>query len=113
VLVDTHTDFDSDDVREGNGTRVRSVESGGLVTRLGVRAYSRALSDAAHRVQPFLSVHWWHASNENAFMFNDSRQELRRSRDIYELKLGAQAELGASWTGWGANLFAEWPRRAW
>ncbi len=39
------------------------------------------------------------ATTVRSFIGRD--QLLNHGRDIYELRIGAQAELGSGWTGWG------------
>lgn len=96
-----YRDYRADDHVEANGTLVTTGQGGGVVTRLGARAYARPLTDAHNRVQPFVEANWWHDGDEQSIMMNGERQGLSASKDVYELKLGAQAELGARWTGWG------------
>ncbi len=93
-----HSDYDDDAHREVNGTSVRSQDAGDLTTRLGARAYTRSLSE--NHVQPFVEINWWHYGGHEEFSFNQYVERLERSADSYEVKLGAQAELGPRWTGW-------------
>ena len=95
------SDYRADDHREANGTRVKTEQGGGVTTRLGARAYTRPLTDAHNRVQPFVEANWWHRGDTQAIALNDEVQGLDLSKDVYEVKVGAQAELGHGWTGWG------------
>lgn len=95
-----HTDYDADDHIEVNGTSVEAGDTRGWITRLGARAYPRAIDTARNRVQPFAELNWWHAHEDVGVAFNNVTFGLGLSRDTYELKLGAQAELGAHWSGW-------------
>ncbi|WP_342315749.1 autotransporter outer membrane beta-barrel domain-containing protein [Lysobacter sp. FW306-1B-D06B] len=95
------TDYSAQTHRERNGTVVEDIQAGGLTSRLGVRFYGHASSDAGNLVQPFVSVNWWHDSDKNVMAFDGTTLILDLPRDRYELKLGAQAQLGGGWTGWG------------
>jgi autotransporter family porin len=89
------------DHSEINGTVEQVRDVGGLTTRLGARAYARPVDVVHNRVQPFLELNWWHSDSTGAVAFNGQDQSLNHGRDIYELRIGAQAELGGGWTGWG------------
>ena len=95
------SDYRARDHREANGTLVQTGQGGGVTTRLGARAYTRPLTDAHRRVQPFVEANWWHHSDAPAIDFGGEVQALRLSKNVYELKAGAQMELGGGWTGWG------------
>jgi outer membrane autotransporter protein len=96
-----YLDYDSDHHVEVNGTDIRSASRRGWLTRLGGRIYSRPAGSAFNRVQPFLEVNWWHAQRPSSVTLNDASFALDISRETYELKIGAEAELGGGWTGWG------------
>ncbi|MEN5206677.1 autotransporter outer membrane beta-barrel domain-containing protein [Stenotrophomonas terrae] len=95
-----HNDYADDGHKEANGTVVQSKDAGSWVTRLGARAYARPQETYFNRVQPFIEANWWHSEGHEAVAFNQHVERLERSTDIYELKVGAQAELGSGWTGW-------------
>lgn len=88
-----HIDINGDDIRAG--------DVGGLTTRLGARVYTRQLSTENNRVQPFAELNWWHGGNDNTMVFNGVSMDQRRAKNVHELKLGAQAELGGGWSAWG------------
>jgi len=94
------TRFDSDDHVEANGTVVTAADAGGLTTRVGARAYARPLADGQNRVQPFVQANWWHREGNDEITFADERVDTSSS-NVYEVKTGAQLELGQHWTGWG------------
>lgn len=96
-----YLDYDTDHHVEVNGTDIRSASRRGWLTRLGGRLYSRPAGTAHNRVQPFLELNWWHAQRPSSVTFNDASFALDVSRETYELKIGAEAELGGGWTGWG------------
>ncbi|MDI9240517.1 autotransporter outer membrane beta-barrel domain-containing protein [Lysobacter sp. LF1] len=95
------TDYSASKHREDNGTLIDDRNAGGLTTRLGVRFYGHAATTAHNLVQPFVTVNWWHDNDRNVMSFNDTALALGLPRDRYELKLGAQGQLGGGWTGWG------------
>ncbi|MCC7634828.1 autotransporter outer membrane beta-barrel domain-containing protein [Stenotrophomonas rhizophila] len=97
----TYTDYRSDDHAEANGTRIETALAGGLTTRLGVRAYGHANVDSGNRVQPFVTANWYHQQRGNAVSFNGDAINGAAPQDRYELKAGAQLQLGGKWTGWG------------
>ncbi len=98
----TWTDFSMDTHLEGNGTQVRSVDAGGLQSRLGVRVYGHDTAAGGNRVQPFVGVNWIRARGEgNSLALNETYVAGGRPRDTYEAKAGAQLQLGGGWTGWG------------
>jgi outer membrane autotransporter protein len=96
-----YMDYDTDHHVEVNGTDIRSASRRGWLTRIGGRVYSRPAGSAHNRVQPFLELNWWHAQQPSSVTFNDASFALDVSRETYELKIGAELELGGGWTGWG------------
>ncbi|WP_223618956.1 autotransporter outer membrane beta-barrel domain-containing protein [Lysobacter sp. ESA13C] len=96
-----HSNFDSDSVVEANGTFVDSVQAGGLTTRLGLRAYGHASAPDGNRVQPFMTLNWWRRADSDEIAFNGQTLTSLLPRDRYEVKLGAEMQLGGGWTGWG------------
>lgn len=96
-----YTDYSADDHVEANGTKVREDQAGGLTTRLGVRFYGHSADATGNRMQPFVTVNWWHESDQNAMAFDGNALKLDLPRDRQEVKAGIQARLGGGWTGWG------------
>lgn len=96
-----HTDYSADPHREVNGTRVDVGQAGGLTRRVGLRFYAHADSAASHRLQPFLTLNWWHNDDRNSIGFDGNKVELDLPEDLYEAKLGLQAQFGGGWGGWG------------
>lgn len=86
---------------ESNGTEVKVGSGENLTTRLGARAYARPLDAARKRLQPFVESNWWHNGKAQAMSFNGESQSANLAADVYELKVGAQAELAKGWTAWG------------
>ncbi|MDY1035192.1 autotransporter outer membrane beta-barrel domain-containing protein, partial [Stenotrophomonas sp. CFBP8980] len=99
----TYTDYsmDGDHHVETNGTTVQTVDAGGLQTRLGVRLYGHGTSSEGNRVQPFVAANWIHSEGDNAVAFNGASLAGGQPSDVYELKAGAQLQMGGGWTGWG------------
>ncbi|MBD8698058.1 autotransporter outer membrane beta-barrel domain-containing protein [Stenotrophomonas sp. CFBP 13718] len=99
----TYTDYsmDGDQHVETNGTTVKTVDAGGLQTRLGVRLYGHDTSSEGNRVQPFVAANWIHSEGDNAVAFNGVSLSAGQPSDVYELKAGAQLQMGGGWTGWG------------
>lgn len=98
MIYSYYSDGDHD---EANGTAVRAGDAGGLTTRLGARVYPRPVTDVHNRVQPFIEANWWHHNDDSTVAFNGVMESMNTGSDTYELKLGAQLELGSGWTGWG------------
>lgn len=96
-----HGRFDADRVVEGNGTVVESRDKGSTTTRLGMRLYSRSLTQQQGQVQPFVAVNWWSGGNDAAIAIDGERQRQQLPRDIYEAKAGVQVNLSGGWRGWG------------
>jgi len=96
-----YTDYSADDHVEANGTNVHSSLSGSLVTRAGLRLFGNSGDTTHNRVQPFLMLNWWRSDKAGVVALDADRISLALPRDRYEAKLGAQAQLGGGWTGWG------------
>jgi outer membrane autotransporter protein len=95
-----YTDYDSDSVVEANGTRVDGADAGGFSTRVGLQLQGHAVS-RWNRVQPFVAVNWLHDARENALHFDAEKRQAGIPKDRYEVKAGAQLQLGANWAAWG------------
>lgn len=96
-----YTDFSSDNVREANGTLVRSQTAGSADMRLGVRVFARELSDAHNRVQPFAAFNWWSGGAAATLSMDGEQLRHDATRNLLEAKVGAQLQLGHGWSGWG------------
>lgn len=95
-----YTDYRSDSVAEANGTRIDGADASGLSTRVGLQLQGHAVG-AWNRVQPFLAVNWLHDASDNALHFDGETLQAGIPKDRYEVKAGAQLQLGASWAAWG------------
>lgn len=95
-----YADYRSDSVVEANGTRVDGADAGGLSTRVGLQVQGHGVSPW-NRVQPFLAVNWLHDASDNALHFDGEKLQAGIPKDRYEVKVGAQLQLGANWAAWG------------
>jgi outer membrane autotransporter protein len=95
-----YTDYRAVNHVESGHTVVRTEQTGDLSTRLGVRIYGHDTGSGDRRVQPFAEVNWWRQSNRNAMSFDAERVSDNVPQNRYEIKLGAQAQLGSGWAGW-------------
>ena len=87
---------------EANGTSVRTVDAGGLQTRLGVRVHGYRAGRNAARIKPFMALNWVHTgAASNAVSFNRASVTGGRPGATYELKAGAQLQLTGAWSAWG------------
>ncbi len=96
-----HLDHDEDATVEVNGTRVEGSNGTGWISRLGLRAAHRGRSTEGARVQPFLTLNWWHDHIPDRLAFNEVALGELYPADRYELKLGVHAQLGSDWSAWG------------
>lgn len=96
-----YSDVSTDDHVEANLTHVQGFDAKGLTTRVGARLYGRADAGTGKRVQPFVEANWWHNGHDDGIAFDDVRTNLNSAGNMYEVKFGAEAELGKKWTGWG------------
>ena len=94
--------YDEDDITEPNGTRINGNDGSGWTSRLGVRTYRTFVNGAGRRLQPYLTVNWWHDSIDNSLAFNQVTLKDLYPGDRYEVKLGLNADLAKGWTAWGA-----------
>jgi len=95
-----YTFYSSDDHVEANGTRVSNGDGNGLVSRLGVRFYSRSkLED--NGMQPFIEANWWHSTANNSLDFDGATVSDGAPDSRYELKIGLQTEIVRHWQLWG------------
>ncbi|MDH1660366.1 autotransporter outer membrane beta-barrel domain-containing protein [Stenotrophomonas sp. GD03777] len=98
----TYVDYEADDYVESNGTRVHDASAGGLETRIGARVFGHATNTRFNRVQPFLEVNWLRSHHDTSISFDGDVVRKHLPRDRYEVKAGAELELGSSWSGWGS-----------
>jgi autotransporter family porin len=96
-----YTDFKADKHQEQNGTVVKSKTSSDVTTRLGARAYVRPTDKSGTKVQPFVEANWWHTDADNAMSFNDTTAKLDGAQNLYEVKVGAEVDVGQGWSAFG------------
>lgn len=99
--------YNESDVTEPNGTSVRGANSHGWITRLGARFHRTFLRPEDRKIQPYLTLNWWHTSVSSSISFNDLPLGSMYPSNRYEVKLGVNADLGKRWTAWG-NVSGAW-----
>lgn len=102
-----YTQYDPDRVTEANGTRVGGGRSDGTIWRLGLRSHRTFDMDNGRKIQPFLTLNWWHNDTDGQYRFNQVTQGGLYPRDTYEVKLGLHADFTKGWTGW-TNVSGSW-----
>ncbi|MFC4523162.1 autotransporter outer membrane beta-barrel domain-containing protein [Cupriavidus pinatubonensis] len=98
-------------VTEPNGTRVDGASGSGLITRLGVRMHRTWIRESGERIQPYLTLNWWHDSVDNVIAFNQVSLRDLYPRNRYEAKLGINVQGRKGWTGW-SNAGWQWGTQA-
>lgn len=73
----------------------------GLTSRVGMRVFGHAVGDSGNRVQPFIGANWYRDHGRESISVQGQRLARGIPRDRYEIKMGAQMQLGGGWTGWG------------
>lgn len=99
--------YDQDSVAEANGTSVGRADSNGTIGRLGMRAHRTYEMKNGRKIQPFVTVNWWHTDTDSSVSFNQLPVGSLYPRDRYELKLGVHADFTKGWTGW-TNVAGSW-----
>lgn len=93
--------YDEDDITEPNGTRVSGENGSGWVSRLGVRTYRTWVRGDGRRLQPYLTLNWWHDTVNGTQVFNHFAFKDMYPKDRYEVKAGINVDLARGWTAWG------------
>lgn len=101
--------YNEDDITEPNGTRINGNNGSAWVSRLGLRTYG-TWTPGGYKVQPFLTLNWWHDNANNALSFNTATVEDVYPNNRYEAKLGVHATLSKGWTAW-ANAGYMWGKQ--
>ncbi len=102
-----YVDYRQDDIAETNGTRIAGGDADGPITRVGVRLHRTFAQDDTRRIQPYLTLNWWHADTDRRMTFDRVTVGDLYPENRYEAKLGVNAQLDKRWTGW-ANLAGAW-----
>jgi autotransporter family porin len=84
-----------------NGTLVNGGEGSGWISRLGVRMHRTWVDGSGRRLQPYLTVNWWHDDTSNAMAFNAVALKDIYPSNRYEVKLGMNADIAKGWAAWG------------
>jgi outer membrane autotransporter protein len=96
--------YRANDHIEHGRTRVHDMDENAITTRLGVRTYGVIELDqdnAGKTFLPYAELNWWHGpSTQDLSLDADAiRDHLPANR--YELKLGAESNIGAAISVWG------------
>lgn len=100
----TYQGVKADGHRESNGTYVGENDTN-FQTRLGVRLYKKMRNNEGKWSQPFAELNWYHnTSTYDITMDGDRNFATRGARNIAELKLGYEGQVGKNLQLWG-HLF--------
>jgi autotransporter family porin len=99
--------YSEDDIDERNGTRIYGGEGSGWISRIGLRTYRTWVREDGRKLQPYVTLNWWHDKLDNAAAFNQVVLGDMYPANRYEVKLGLNVDLGRGWSGWG-NLGYQW-----
>jgi fibronectin-binding autotransporter adhesin len=102
-----YVNYREGDITEPNGTRVSGADASGWITRLGARIYRTFMREDARKVQPYVTLNWWHTSTNSSISFNQVPVGSLYPSNRYEVKLGVNGELGKCWTAW-TNVSGAW-----
>ncbi|MCC7635401.1 autotransporter outer membrane beta-barrel domain-containing protein [Stenotrophomonas rhizophila] len=86
---------------ERNGTVIDGSDADGLGSLVGVRVFGHTITRTGNRVQPFMAVNWIRESSDNRLRFDGQQLAGGLPQDRYEVKGGAQLQLGSRWSAWG------------
>ncbi len=99
--------YDEDSLTEPNGTQISGKDGSGWISRLGLRTYRTWVKEDGRKLQPYLTLNWWHDSANNTQVFNAIPISGLYPSDRYEAKVGLNADLSKGWTAWG-NAGYQW-----
>ncbi|WP_347253502.1 autotransporter outer membrane beta-barrel domain-containing protein [Leminorella grimontii] len=95
-----YSDYRADSVTDSRGMRVDNGDADSVMTRLGVRTYSRStLGDNAF--QPFVEANWLYNNAKNTLDFNGYTVKDGMPKNRYEVKVGVQGEIVKGLQVWG------------
>lgn len=103
------SDYRSDDVTDSSGMRVRSLDGGDTLERVGLRLAPTFASNAALR--PFLEVDWWHGGGRNAMEFGGTPIADAVPDHRYQVNAGFQGTLAKGLVIW-ARIGNAWGKDA-
>ena len=96
--------YDSDDVREANGTRIVWEDENDTLTRVGVPVRDHG---AEQVVRPYFQLDWWHGAGTPVIDFGPTELQGGVPKDRYEATAGLQAQLGPR-TALTMRIQGEW-----
>ncbi|WP_368541159.1 autotransporter outer membrane beta-barrel domain-containing protein [Enterobacter soli] len=96
-----YTRYDADDVKEDNGTKVKSQNDGGFSNRLGMRVYGYSADKQGRQWQPFIEANWLYNGYTDTIKMDTTRLESNTPKHRYEVKAGVEAKLSNQWSLWG------------
>ncbi len=97
----SYRQFNADSLIEANGTLVDGSDADGWSSRVGLRVFGHATTDAGSRVQPFMEANWIRESAKNSVSFDHEQLEGGLPKNRYQVKTGAEIRLNSRWSGWG------------
>lgn len=83
-----YNNYSGGDHTEKNGTRIRTNESDNFSGRVGLRLQGKNDS-----VQPFVTLNYWHHSNQASVSMDGDKVDSNRARNLFEVKMGGQVKL--------------------
>jgi autotransporter family porin len=83
-----YNSYSSGDRVETNGTRIRMIRTDDFVSRVGLR-----LQGTNQTVKPFVTLNYWHHSNQPVVRMDEVRIESLRARNMFEVKMGGEIAL--------------------
>lgn len=92
-----YTRYDADDVKEENGTKVKSRNDGGFSNRLGLRAYAYSSDKLGRQWQPFVM----YSDYQDSIVMNSKQLSSDPPKYRYKVKAGLEAKLTNRWNLWG------------
>ncbi|WP_250529890.1 autotransporter outer membrane beta-barrel domain-containing protein [Caballeronia sp. ATUFL_F1_KS4A] len=96
-----YSNYSQDDhFANGVGTTVHSENGTNLTTRLGVRLFTTPVPEKSRAWLPFVEVNWLHDTGGNAVSLNNVVASQDGPNNRYEIKVGAQGQLGKQWRAW-------------
>lgn len=99
--------YNEDNIAEPNGTQVSGADSHGWISRLGIRLHRTYVRQDSRKVQPYVTLNWWHTKTDSNISFNQLPLGSLYPQNRYELKLGVNVDFGKRWTGW-SNVSGAW-----
>ncbi|WP_434779512.1 autotransporter outer membrane beta-barrel domain-containing protein [Neisseria sp. Ec49-e6-T10] len=99
-----YTNYHADDHTDAGGTRITNNNADSVVTKLGVRMYSKSKNNSFIH---FLEANWWHSDAKNTLAFDGQTMSDGTPHSRYELKAGLQGTFSKNWSLWG-HVGGQW-----